>query len=84
VLPGTGGIKYVLCNAGEGDPGSFQDRSLLEGDPHAVLEGLLVAGYAVGAQKGYIYVRAEYPLAVKRLQVAITQAREKSFSVKIF
>lgn len=75
----TGGTKYVVCNADEGDPGSFQDRSLLEGDPHAVLEGLLVAGYAVGAQKGYIYVRAEYPLSVKRLQVAITQARGKKF-----
>ncbi len=74
-----GEIKYVICNADEGDPGSFQDRSVLEGDPHGVLEGLLLAGYAVGAQEGYLYVRAEYPLAIKNLQIAINQAREKGF-----
>lgn len=69
--------KYVVCNADEGDPGAFMDRSLLEGDPHAVLEGMIIAGYAVGASRGFIYVRAEYPLAVRRLRVAIDQAREK-------
>jgi NADH:ubiquinone oxidoreductase subunit F (NADH-binding)/(2Fe-2S) ferredoxin/NAD-dependent dihydropyrimidine dehydrogenase PreA subunit len=74
-----GEIKYVICNADEGDPGSFQDRSILEGDPHAVLEGLILAGYAVGAQTGYLYVRAEYPLAIKNLQAAIDQAKEKGF-----
>ncbi|MHB8172555.1 MAG: NADH-ubiquinone oxidoreductase-F iron-sulfur binding region domain-containing protein [Thermincolia bacterium] len=74
-----GEIKYVICNADEGDPGSFQDRSVLEGDPHAVLEGLIMAGYAVGAQMGYLYVRAEYPQAIKNLQAAINQAREKGF-----
>ena len=68
--------KYVLCNADEGDPGAFMDRSVLESDPHAVLEGMIIAAKAVGAQKGYIYCRAEYPLAVKRLQIAISQARE--------
>ena len=70
------GIKYVCCNADEGDPGAFMDRSVLEGDPHVVLEAMSIAGYAIGAQQGYIYVRAEYPIAVKRLQVAIGQARE--------
>ena len=75
----SGEIKYVICNADEGDPGSFQDRSVLEGDPHAVLEGLLLAGYAVGAQEGYLYIRAEYPLAIKNLQAAIDQAKEKGF-----
>ena len=74
-----GDEKYVICNADEGDPGAFQDRSVLEGDPHSVLEGMIIAGYAVGAEKGYVYVRAEYPLAVKRLQIAIAQAREKGF-----
>lgn len=69
-------IKYVLCNADEGDPGAFMDRSILEGDPHAVLEAMMIAGYAIGASKGYIYVRAEYPIAVHRLEVAINQARE--------
>lgn len=68
--------KYIICNADEGDPGAYMDRSVLEGDPHSVLEGMLIAGYAVGASKGYIYVRAEYPLAVKRLEVAIKQAKE--------
>ena len=70
------GVKYVCCNADEGDPGAFMDRSILEGDPHVVLEAMAIAGYAIGAQQGYIYVRAEYPIAVKRLQVAIGQARE--------
>jgi NADH:ubiquinone oxidoreductase subunit F (NADH-binding)/(2Fe-2S) ferredoxin len=69
--------KYVICNADEGDPGAFQDRSVMEGDPHSVLEGIIIAGYAVGARRGFIYVRAEYPLAVKRLRVAISQARDK-------
>ena len=71
-----GDKKYVVCNADEGDPGAFMDRSILEGDPHAVLEAMEIAGYAVGAEKGYIYVRAEYPIAVHRLQIAIDQARE--------
>ena len=68
--------KYVVCNADEGDPGAFMDRSVLEGDPHAVLEAMAIACYAIGANKGYIYVRAEYPIAVKRLNLAINQARE--------
>ena len=68
--------KYVICNADEGDPGAFMDRSVLEGDPHAVLEAMAIAGYAIGAHQGYIYVRAEYPIAVKRLEIAIGQARE--------
>ena len=68
--------KYVCCNADEGDPGAFMDRSVLEGDPHAVLEAMAIAAYAIGATQGYIYVRAEYPIAVKRLQIAIDQARE--------
>ena len=68
--------KYVVCNADEGDPGAFMDRSILEGDPHAVLEAMEIAGFAVGAEKGYIYVRAEYPIAVHRLQIAIDQARK--------
>ncbi|MBQ2203579.1 MAG: NAD(P)H-dependent oxidoreductase subunit E, partial [Oscillospiraceae bacterium] len=68
--------KYVCCNADEGDPGAFMDRSVLEGDPHAVLEAMTIAGYTIGASQGYIYVRAEYPIAVKRLQIAIKQARE--------
>ena len=68
--------KYVICNADEGDPGAFMDRSVLEGDPHAVLEAMAIAGYAIGAHHGYIYVRAEYPIAVKRLEIAIRQARE--------
>ena len=71
-----GDKKYVVCNADEGDPGAFMDRSILEGDPHAVLEAMEIAGFAVGAEKGYIYVRAEYPIAVHRLQIAIDQARE--------
>jgi len=68
--------KYVCCNADEGDPGAFMDRSVLEGDPHVVLEAMAIAGYAIGSTQGYIYVRAEYPIAVKRLQIAIDQARE--------
>lgn len=68
--------KYVVCNADEGDPGAFMDRSVLEGDPHAVLEAMAIAGYAIGTDEGYIYVRAEYPIAVHRLQIAIAQARE--------
>ena len=68
--------KYVACNADEGDPGAFMDRSILEGDPHAVLEAMAIAGYAIGADRGFIYVRAEYPIAINRLEVAIKQARE--------
>ena len=71
-----GGQKYVCCNADEGDPGAFMDRSVLEGDPHAVLEAMAIAGFAIGASQGYIYVRAEYPIAVQRLNIAIGQARE--------
>ena len=68
--------KYVVCNADEGDPGAFMDRSVLEGDPHSVIEAMAIAGYAIGATQGYVYVRAEYPIAVHRLQIAIDQARE--------
>jgi NADH:ubiquinone oxidoreductase subunit F (NADH-binding)/(2Fe-2S) ferredoxin len=68
--------KYLICNADEGDPGAFMDRSVLEGDPHSVIEGMIIAGYAIGAQAGYIYCRAEYPLAIRRLEIALTQARE--------
>jgi len=71
-----GAQKYVVCNADEGDPGAFMDRSVLESDPHSVLEGMAIAGYAVGASQGFIYVRAEYPLAIKRLQIAIKQAKQ--------
>ena len=71
--------KFILCNADEGDPGAFMDRSLLEGDPHAVLEGMIIAGYAIGATSGYIYVRAEYPLAVRRLKHSIQQAEKNGF-----
>lgn len=71
--------KYIICNADEGDPGAFMDRSVLEGDPHAVLEGMMIAGYAIGADEGYIYVRAEYPLAIKRLQIAIAQCEKYGF-----
>ncbi|HNX92223.1 MAG TPA: SLBB domain-containing protein, partial [Syntrophomonas sp.] len=70
--------KYVVCNADEGDPGAFMDRSVLEGDPHSLLEGMAIAGYAIGAKQGIIYARAEYPLAIKRVQIAIEQAREKN------
>ncbi|MEG2054318.1 MAG: NAD(P)H-dependent oxidoreductase subunit E, partial [Oscillospiraceae bacterium] len=68
--------KYVCCNADEGDPGAFMDRSVLEGDPHVVIEAMSIAAYAIGATKGYVYVRAEYPIAVRRLQIAIDEARE--------
>ncbi len=71
-----GDEKYVICNADEGDPGAFMDRSILEGDPHAIIEGMAIMAYAVGAHYGYVYVRAEYPIAVRRLQIAIEQARE--------
>ena len=71
-----GDVKYALCNADEGDPGAFMDRSVLEADPHAVLEGMIIAGKAIGAKQGYIYCRAEYPLAIKRLNIAIAQARD--------
>ena len=69
-------VKYLVCNADEGDPGAFMDRSILEGDPHSVIEGMLICGYAIGAKRGYVYVRAEYPLAVERLDRAIKDARE--------
>ena len=72
-----GDQKYVVCNADEGDPGAFMDRSILEGDPHSVIEAMAIAAYAVGATQGYIYVRAEYPIAVERLNIAIKQAKEK-------
>ena len=72
----VGDQKYVVCNADEGDPGAFMDRSILEGDPHSVLEAMEIAGYSIGANKGYIYVRAEYPIAVQRLKIAIDQARD--------
>ncbi len=71
--------KYIVCNADEGDPGAFMDRSILESDPHSVLEGMLLAGYAIGATVGYVYIRAEYPLAIRRLKLAINQAREHGF-----
>jgi NADH:ubiquinone oxidoreductase subunit F (NADH-binding)/(2Fe-2S) ferredoxin len=78
-LQAVGTPKYVICNGDEGDPGAFQDRSVLEGDPHSVLEGMIIAGYTIGAKKGYAYVRNEYPFAVHRLGVAIRQARERGF-----
>ena len=68
--------KYIVCNADEGDPGAFMDRSVLESDPHSVIEGMLIAGYAVGASEGYFYIRAEYPLAIKRLEIALSEARD--------
>ena len=74
-----GDTKYVICNADEGDPGAFMDRSILEADPHSVIEGLAIAGYAIGAEEGYIYVRAEYPLAVKRFRIALEQAKDRGF-----
>jgi NADH-quinone oxidoreductase subunit F len=73
--PSADSVKYVLCNADEGDPGAYMDRSVLEGDPHSVVEGMIIAAFAIGAQQGYVYVRAEYPLAVERLSIAIDQAR---------
>ena len=75
----TGTRKYLICNADEGDPGAFMDRSVMEGDPHAVIEGMVIAAYAIGATEGYIYIRAEYPLAVKRLRIALKQAEESGF-----
>ncbi|MBR2056947.1 MAG: NAD(P)H-dependent oxidoreductase subunit E, partial [Clostridia bacterium] len=71
-----GPVKYVCCNADEGDPGAFMDRSILEGDPHALIEAMTIAGYAIGAHQGYVYVRAEYPIAVERLKIALKQAKE--------
>ena len=71
--------KYIVCNADEGDPGAFMDRSVLEGDPHSLIEGMIIGGYAMGASEGVIYVRAEYPLAIHRLEIAMSQAREKGF-----
>ena len=71
-----GSPKYLICNADEGDPGAYMDRSVLEGNPHSVLEGMLIGAYAIGAQRGYVYVRAEYPLAIEHLGIAIEQARE--------
>jgi len=76
VAKSSGHRKYVICNGDEGDPGAFMDRSVLESDPHAILEGMAIAGYAVGADQGYLYVRAEYPLAISRLQIAIRQAKQ--------
>ncbi len=72
-----GDQKYMICNADEGDPGAFMDRSIMEGDPYTVIEGMTIAAYAIGASEGYIYIRAEYPLAVKRIRIAIQQAKEK-------
>ena len=78
-MKSQGNPKYLICNADEGDPGAFMDRSLLEGDPHSILEGMMIAGYAIGASEGIIYVRAEYPLAIKRLEIAIDQAKTRGF-----
>ncbi|MDD4376857.1 MAG: NADH-ubiquinone oxidoreductase-F iron-sulfur binding region domain-containing protein [Eubacteriales bacterium] len=75
----TGTKKYIVCNADEGDPGAFMDRSVLEGDPHSLIEGMIIGGFAMGATEGIIYCRAEYPLAIKRLEIAMAQAREKGF-----
>jgi NADH:ubiquinone oxidoreductase subunit F (NADH-binding)/(2Fe-2S) ferredoxin/Pyruvate/2-oxoacid:ferredoxin oxidoreductase delta subunit len=72
-------VKYIICNADEGDPGAFMDRSVLEGNPHSVIEGMIIGAYAIGAEEGYVYIRAEYPLAVKRLRKALNQARQKGF-----
>ncbi|AMQ18964.1 NADH-quinone oxidoreductase subunit NuoF [Thermococcus peptonophilus] len=74
-----GDEKYVICNADEGDPGAFMDRNVLEGDPHRVIEGMIIGAYAIGATKGFIYVRAEYPLAIRRLKIALQQARDRGF-----
>jgi len=75
----AGEQKYIICNADEGDPGAFMDRSILESDPHSVIEGMIIGGYAIGASKGYIYARAEYPIAIRRLKIAIEQALERGF-----
>ncbi|HZK49002.1 MAG TPA: NADH-quinone oxidoreductase subunit NuoF [Thermoleophilia bacterium] len=77
--PTPDGQKYFICNGDEGDPGAFMDRSVLEGDPHSVFEGMAIGGYAIGASEGYVYVRAEYPLAIKRLKIALAQAEERGF-----
>ncbi len=81
--PNQADQKYVVCNADEGDPGAFMDRSVLEGDPHCIIEAMAIAGYAIGATKGYVYVRAEYPIAVRRLQIAIDQAKEVGLLGKV-
>lgn len=78
-LDQPGPVKYIICNADEGDPGAFMDRSTIEGDPHTILEGMIIGGYAIGATKGFIYIRAEYPLAIKRLEKAIDAARQAGF-----
>ena len=77
VAKASGDMKYVVCNGDEGDPGAFMDRSVMEGDPHRVIEGMAIAAYAVGASKGFIYVRAEYPVAVARLTTALREARRR-------
>ncbi|MCL2350682.1 MAG: NADH-quinone oxidoreductase subunit F, partial [Defluviitaleaceae bacterium] len=74
-----GDEKYIICNADEGDPGAFMDRAIIEGDPHAVIEGMMIGGFAMGAEHGIVYVRAEYPLAIHRLEIALGQARERGF-----
>jgi len=71
--------KYIICNADEGDPGAFMDRAVIEGNPHSVIEGMIIGGYAIGAKQGYVYIRAEYPLAIKRLIIALEQAHKKKF-----
>jgi NADH:ubiquinone oxidoreductase subunit F (NADH-binding) len=75
----SGDMKYIICNADEGDPGAFMDRSIIEGNPHAVIEGMIIGAYAIGAMQGYVYIRAEYPLAVERLEIALEQARQRGF-----
>ncbi|NOY64005.1 MAG: NADH-quinone oxidoreductase subunit NuoF [Nitrospirae bacterium] len=74
-----GDVKYIICNADEGDPGAFMDRSIIEGNPHAVIEGMIIGAYAIGAMQGYVYIRAEYPLAVERLKIALEQARQRGY-----
>ena len=74
-----GDIKYIICNADEGDPGAFMDRSLAEGDPHSVLEGMIIGAYAMGSHQGYIYSRAEKPLAIKRFRIALKQAQDHGY-----
>lgn len=82
-LKAPGPQKYMVCNADEGDPGAFMDRSVLEGDPHSLIEGMLLGGYAIGANHGYVYVRAEYPLAIERLAMPLTRRGRRDCSVKI-
>lgn len=79
-----GDIKYLICNADEGDPGAFMDRAVLEGDPHRVVEGMVIAAYAIGASEGYIYCRAEYPLAIKRLKKPLQMRKDTDCWVKIY